>query len=380
MTLAINPPKRHLQNEENMKTRVYNFGAGPAMLPVEVMQQIQQEWLDYQGRGVSVIEISHRSVEFEDIIQRTKELFRELTGLPQNYKILFMHGGARMQFTAVPLNLAGRVSSRKALYCETGNFAKIAARDAAPFAAVKTIISGAEGGYRTIPELSPELIEPDAAYLHLTSNNTLYGTRWHKFPATGEVPLVADMTSELLSLRIDFSQFGLVFAGLQKNLGPSGMAMVIVREDLLDFAGAQVPVLLNYKQWAADNSLTNTTNTFAIYAIKLVLEWLKNQGGIDAIERLNEQKAALLYGLIDGSAFYSGVAHPDHRSTMNVTFRLPSEELEQRFVSEAEAAGLYALAGHRSVGGIRASIYNPMPLAGVETLVEFMRSFEGSQG
>jgi phosphoserine aminotransferase len=326
--------------------------------------------------GVSVIEISHRSTQFEDIIRRTQELFRELTGLPENYKILFMHGGARMQFAAVPLNLAGRVAGRKALYCETGNFAKIAARDAAPFAVVKTIISGAEGGYRAIPELAPELIEPDAAYVHVTSNNTLFGTRWHKFPATGEVPLVADMTSELLSRRIDFSQFGLVFAGLQKNLGPSGMAMVIVREDLLDFAGEQVPVLLNYKQCAADNSLTNTTNTFAIYAIKLVLEWLKQQGGIDAIEQQNQQKAALLYQLIDSSDFYRGVAHPDHRSTMNVTFRLPSEELEERFVAEAESVGLYALAGHRSVGGIRASIYNPMPLAGVEKLAEFMRAFE----
>jgi len=362
-----------------MKTQVYNFGAGPAMLPVEVMRKIQQEWLDFQGMGVSVIEISHRSTEFKDILLRTQDLFRELTGLPQNYKILFMHGGARMQFAAVPLNLAGRVASRKALYCETGNFAKIAARDAAPFAAVKTIISGAEGGYRTIPELPPELVEPDAAYVHVTSNNTLFGTRWHKFPATGGVPLVADMTSELLSRRIDFSQFGLVFAGLQKNLGPSGMAMVLVREDLLDFADAQVPVLLNYKQCAADNSLTNTTNTFAIYTIKLVLEWLKNQGGIDAIERLNAQKSALLYGVIDTSAFYSGVAHPDHRSTMNVTFRLPREEQEQRFVAEAEAAGLYALAGHRSVGGIRASIYNPMPLAGVEALVGFMRDFENRQ-
>lgn len=363
-----------------MKTRVYNFGAGPAMLPVEVMQKIQQEWLDYQGMGVSVIEISHRSAEFEDIIRRTQGLFRELTGLPENYKILFMHGGARMQFAAVPLNLAGRVASRKALYCETGNFAKIAAKDAAPFAAVKTIISGAEGGYCMIPELATDLIDSDAAYVHLTSNNTLFGTRWHRFPVTGGVPLVADMTSELLSRRIDFSQFGLVFAGLQKNLGPSGMSMVIVRDDLLGFAGAQVPVLLNYKQCAADNSLTNTTNTFAIYTIKLVLEWLMQQGGVDAIERVNEQKAARLYALIDDSGFYSGVAHPAHRSTMNVTFRLPSEELEQRFVAEAEAEGLYALAGHRSVGGIRASIYNPMPLAGVDALVSFMRDFECRQG
>ncbi|WP_020677413.1 3-phosphoserine/phosphohydroxythreonine transaminase [Geopsychrobacter electrodiphilus] len=363
-----------------MTQQVYNFGAGPAMLPLEVMQQIREEWLDYRGMGVSVIEISHRCEQFDEIITSTQKLFRELTGLPDNYRILFMHGGARMQFAAVPMNLAGRVTSRKALYCETGNFAKIAAKDAAPFAAVKTIISGADSGYTSIPALSSELIEQDAAYLHLTSNNTLYGTRWNNFPDGGDVPLIADMTSELLSRQIDFSKFGLVFAGLQKNLGPSGMAMVIVRDDLLEHAGPQVPILMNYQQCARDNSLTNTTNTFAIYAIRLVLEWQKKQGGIAAIEQRNLRKSALLYALLDESDFYTGVAHPDHRSTMNVTFRLPTEALEDRFVAQAEADGLYALAGHRSVGGIRASIYNPMPEAGVQKLVDFMRNFMRTQG
>lgn len=363
-----------------MARQVYNFGAGPAMLPVAVMQQIQQEFLDYRGMGVSVIEISHRCEEFEEILTSTQRLFRELTGLPDNYRILFMHGGARMQFAAVPMNLAGRVPSRKALYCETGNFARLAAQDAAPFAAVKTIINGADQGYSSIPDLPEELIEQDAAYLHITSNNTLYGTRWNRFPQTGGIPLVADMTSELLSRQIDFSQFGLIFAGLQKNLGPSGMTMVIVREDLLAFAGEQVPLLLNYKQCAKDNSLTNTTNTFAIYAIRLVLEWLKKQGGIPAIEKINKQKSDNLYRILDDSGFYRGVAHPEHRSTMNVTFRLPDEKLESRFVTEAETAGLYALAGHRSVGGIRASIYNPMPVAGVETLASFMEEFARKNG
>jgi phosphoserine aminotransferase len=363
-----------------MSQQVYNFGAGPAMLPTEVMQQIQHELLDYRGMGVSVIEISHRCAEFDEIITSAQQLFRELTGLPDNYRILFMHGGARMQFSAVPLNLAGRVASRKALYCETGNFAKVAAKDASAFAAVKTVINGADTGYDRIPQLPPELIEQDAAYLHITSNNTLFGTRWNQFPQTGDVPLVADMTSELLSRQIDFSQFGLIFAGLQKNLGPAGMAMVIVREDLLEHAGEQVPPLLNYKQCAKDNSLTNTTNTFAIYAIRLALEWLKKQGGIAAIEKSNTQKAQSLYRRLDRSDFYRGVAHPEHRSTMNVTFRLPNEELEQRFVSKAEAEGLYALAGHRSVGGIRASIYNPMPLAGVEALASFMEEFARLNG
>jgi len=363
-----------------MPQQVYNFGAGPAMLPTEVMQQIQEELLDYKGMGVSVIEISHRCAEFDEILSRVQQLFRELTGLPDNFRILFMHGGARMQFAAVPLNLAGRVASRKALYCETGNFAKVAAKDAAPFAAVKTIISSADTGYDRIPQLSSELIEQDAAYLHITSNNTLYGTRWNQFPQTGAVPLVADMTSELLSRQLDFSQFGLIFAGLQKNLGPAGMAMVIVREDLLEYAGDQVPPLLNYKQCAKDNSLTNTTNTFAIYVIRLALEWLKKQGGIAAIEARNEIKSDMLYKLIDSSDFYQGVAHREHRSTMNVTFRLPSEALEERFASEAEKNGLYALAGHRSVGGLRASIYNPMPLSGVEALVDFMKKFAANNG
>jgi len=361
-------------------SQVWNFGAGPAMLPQSVMERIREEWLDYHGMGVSVIEISHRSKEFGAILTEAQRLFRELTGLPDDYRILFIHGGARMQFAAVPLNLAGRVPSRRALYCETGNFARLAAQDAAPFAEVRTVLSGVETGYDRIPELGAGAMEQDAAYLHITSNNTLYGTRWNVFPETGAVPLVADMTSELLSRRIDFSRFGLVFAGLQKNLGPSGMAMVIVREDLLGHADEKTPLLLNYTQAAKDNSLTNTTNTFAIYAIKRVLEWLRDEGGIEAVETRNEAKAKILYDLLDGSGFYRGVACPAHRSTMNVTFRLPSGELEQRFVAEASDAGLYALAGHRSVGGIRASIYNPMPLDGVKALAGFMAEFERRNG
>ncbi len=359
-----------------MAEKVYNFGAGPAMLPEPVMRKIQQEWLDYQGMGVSIIEISHRSKEFGLVLEQTKALFRELSGLPDNYQILFIHGGARMQFSALPMNFAGRSESRKCLYIESGNFAKVAAKDAQELCQVKTIASSAATGYDRVPEVPLELIDQDAAYLHLTGNNTLYGTRWNRFPDGGKVPLVADMTSELLSREIDYNQFGVVYAGLQKNLGPSGMAMVIVRDDLLGCADKQTPILLNYTQAAKDDSLTNTTNTFAIYAIKLVLEWLKEQGGVSAIEKINEQKAARLYDVIDASDFYQAVAHPGHRSIMNVTFRLKSEELEKKFLAEAEASGLYALPGHRSVGGVRASIYNPMPMAGVEKLASFMRDFE----
>jgi len=360
--------------------KVYNFGAGPAMLPEPVMEQIRDEFLDYAGMGVSVIEISHRSKQFVAILEAAQALFRELTGLPENYRVLFMHGGARMQFSALPLNLAGRSASKKALYVESGNFAGLAIKDAGTFADVQVIASSAATGFDRIPELNPAAIDQEAAYLHITSNNTLYGTRWNTFPETGDVPLVADMTSEILSRVIDYAQFGVVFAGLQKNLGPSGMAAVVIRDDLLGQAAAQTPPLLNYTTCAKDNSLTNTTNTFAVYAIKLVLEWQQAQGGVAALEARNAEKAGVLYRALDESGFYRGVAQPQHRSQMNVTFRLPSEELERRFVAEAEAAGLYALAGHRNVGGIRASIYNPMPRAGVEILAQFMAEFERRNG
>ncbi|MCK4502301.1 MAG: 3-phosphoserine/phosphohydroxythreonine transaminase, partial [Desulfuromonadales bacterium] len=238
----------------------------------------------------------------------------------------------------------------------------------------------ADSNYSYIPRLTPDSIDQDAAYLHITSNNTIYGTRWNQFPETGSVPLIADMTSELLSRKIDYSKFGVVYAGLQKNLGPSGMAMVIVREDLLGYAAEQTPTLLNYTQGDKDNSLTNTTNTFAIYVIKLVLEWLKGLGGIAAIEPQNEAKAALLYQTIDNSDFYQGIAQEADRSIMNVSFKLPNEELAARFLQQAEAIGLYALKGHRNTGGVRASIYNPMPLAGVEKLTNFMAEFEQKNG
>ena len=363
-----------------MAKRVYNFGAGPAMLPEPVMQKIQREWLDYQGMGISIIEISHRSKEFLAVLEEAQSLFRELTGLPDNYRILFVHGGARMQFSALPLNLSGRVPSRKCLYVETGNFARLAAKEAAEFCDAETIASSADTDYDCIPELAPGLIDQNAAYLHITSNNTIYGTRWNQFPEAGKVPLLADMTSELLSRQIDYSKFGVIYAGLQKNLGPSGMAMVIIRDDLLGCAAKQTPLLLNYTQCNKDNSLTNTTNTFAVYVIKLMLEWLKDQGGVAAIEKLNEQKAARLYQVIDDSNIYHGIAHPEHRSIMNISFRLANENMNAKFLQEADAVGLYALKGHRNVGGIRASIYNPMPPAGVEKLASFMEEFERKNG
>lgn len=363
-----------------MTERVYNFGAGPAMLPEPVMRKIQEEWLDYQGMGVSLIEISHRAKEFTEVLNQALVLFRELAGVPDNYRILFMHGGARMQFSAIPMNLAGRVPGRKCLYAETGNFAKVAAQEAQRFGQVKTVVSSAVTDYDRIPELPVNLVDQDAAYLHITGNNTIYGTRWNQFPDGGQVPVIADMTSELLSRQIDYHQFGLVYAGLQKNLGPSGVAMVIIRDDLLGHADKTTPTLLDYTQCDKDNSLTNTANTFAIYVVKLVLEWLKAEGGVAAMEKVNEAKAARLYQVIDASDFYRGIALSQHRSIMNVPFVLADEQLTARFLDQALEEGLYALPGYRSVGGVRASIYNPMPMAGVEALAQFMEEFERCHG
>jgi phosphoserine aminotransferase len=363
-----------------MSQQVYNFGAGPAMLPVPVMEKIRDEFLDFQGMGISIIEISHRAKQFEKVLVETQERFRQLTNLPDNYKILFIHGGARMQFAALPLNLADRSPGKKCLYVESGNFAKLAHKDAKPFGDIKVIASSAATNYDRIPVLTSEMIDQDAAYLHVTGNNTLYGSRWQTFPETGAVPLVVDQTSEMLSRVIDYRKFGCVYAGLQKNLGPAGTAIVVIREDLLEYASPQTPTLLNYKVCAADNSLTNTANTFAIYVTGLVLEWLQQQGGVAAIEKVNEQKAKILYDLIDAGDYYRGVVLPEFRGTMNVSFNLATPELEEKFLKEAGAQGLYALKGHRNVGGIRASIYNAMPLAGVETLAAFMQEFAKKNG
>jgi len=361
-------------------SQVYNFGAGPAMLPVSVMERVRDEFLDFKSMGISIIEISHRAKQFEQVLLDTQARFRQLTNLPDNYKILFVHGGARMQFSALPMNLAGRSPSKKCLYVETGNFAKLANKDAKAFGDIRVIASSAETNYDYLPEITPEMIDQDAAYLHMTTNNTIYGSRYDRFPDTSAVPLIADQTSEILSRVIDYSKFGCIYAGLQKNLGPSGTAIVVIRDDLLGHASPETPVLLNYEQCAKDNSLTNTANTFAIYVTGLVLEWLQEQGGVGAIEKINEQKAKTLFDIIDAGDYYRGVIQPEFRGTMNVSFNLPSEDLEAKFLKEAGEQGLYALKGHRSVGGIRASIYNAMPLAGIEALAGFMKEFEIKNG
>ena len=360
--------------------RVFNFGAGPAMLPTAVMEKAQQEFLNFNGMGASVIEISHRSKEFDAIINQADELLMELANIPKNYKILYVHGGAQMQFSAIPMNLMSRLPCRKAAYIESGNFAKLANKEASRYGIVDIVGTSEATNYDRIPAFDSSELADDYSYFHITSNNTIYGTRFQQFPDMGNIPLVADMTSEFLSRSLNIEKFGVIFAGLQKNLGPPGLALVIIREDLLEHASPETPSLLNYKTYAEKHSLANTNNTFAIYMMKLVLEWLKEQGGVSALESQNEAKADLLYKLIDQSGFYQGTAQTEHRSTMNVTFNLANNDLVGDFVGQALDLGLYALKGHRNVGGIRASIYNAMPIAGCEALAEFMREFERRNG
>ncbi|MCB1664265.1 MAG: 3-phosphoserine/phosphohydroxythreonine transaminase [Pseudomonadales bacterium] len=360
--------------------RVFNFGAGPAMLPTSVMEKARDEFLDYKGLGAGLIEISHRSKEFDAVIDRTDALFRELSGLPDNYRILYVHGGAQMQFSAIPMNLIGLNPAHKAAYVETGNFASIARKEAQRYGKITVAATSESTNFDRIPAFDPATLDADTSYVHITGNNTIFGTRWNQFPDTGKIPLVADMTSELLSRKLDYNQFGAIFAGLQKNLGPAGLAVVLIREDLLGHALPYTPALLDYAVYDKSHSLQNTNNTFAIYMMCLVLEWLKEQGGVDVIEARNEQKAKLIYDAIDGSDFYIGSAQQADRSIMNVTFNLAKPELSDTFLSEANKQGLYALKGHRLVGGIRASIYNAMPVEGCEALVAFMKDFEKRNG
>jgi len=363
-----------------MKKPVYNFGAGPAKLPSPVIEQIQAEFLDFSQMGSSIIEISHRSKQFDDLLCETDELFAELVALPDNYKVLYVHGGASMKFSAIQMNLMQRKPAGKALYFETGNFARLSKEEAKKYGDIVTIASSADTNYDRIPEFNAADLDGDASYVYLTSNNTIFGTRWHEFPDTGDIPLVIDATSELLSRKMDYSKFGVIFAGAQKNLGPAGLAVVVIREDLLGHAMEQTPKLLNYDIYSQKHSLANTNNTFAIYVINRVLKWLKNEGGVAAIEKVNEAKANRLYTLLDESEFYKGHAQVAHRSIMNVTFNLPSAELLEMFLKQSSDEGLTALKGHRSIGGVRASIYNAMPMEGIVALIDFMVEFERRHG
>ncbi len=360
--------------------RIFNFSPGPAMLPDEVMLRAQQEFLNYAGMGASILEISHRSKEFVAVAEEAASLFRELVSLPDNYSVLFMHGGAKMQFSAVPMNLIGLKAAHRAAYVETGVFSAGAIKDAAPYGAIETVASGRADKFVRIPELDMARLPKEVSYLHITTNNTAYGTRWNKFPETGDVPLVGDATSEILSRVMDYSQFGLVYASFQKNLGPAGTALVAIRKELFGHALPFTPPLLNYAAVDKGQSLGNTPSTFNIYFAREVMRSIKQQGGVREIERRNDLKAQLLYDVLDQSKFYKPLVDKAHRSIMNVTFDLPSAELLDAFLKEAAREGLYALKGYREVGGVRASIYNGMPLEGAEALASFMKEFERRRG
>ncbi|MCL2843628.1 MAG: 3-phosphoserine/phosphohydroxythreonine transaminase [Oscillospiraceae bacterium] len=349
--------------------RVYNFSAGPAVLPEEVLQQAANEMLCYQDTGQSVMEMSHRSAEYEAIIRSAEDILREIMGVPANYKVLFLQGGASLQFSMVPLNLMG---GKTADYVVTGEFANKAAKEATKFGHVNRVASSEDQNFSYIPSFE---VDKDAAYLHITTNNTIYGTRWTDIPDVS-VPLVADMSSDILSRVYDVEKFGLIYAGAQKNLGAAGVTVVIIREDLIGHAPPDIPAMLDYAVHAKAGSLYNTPSTYAVYIVKLVCEWIRAQGGVTAIQTRNEAKAKLLYDYLDQSSMFNGTATPKDRSIMNVTFVTQSKELDAKFTSEAAKHGFINLKGHRAVGGMRASIYNAMPYSGVEELVQFMRRFE----
>jgi phosphoserine aminotransferase len=361
--------------------RIFNFAAGPAVLPVPVLEQIQRDLLALPGVGMSVLEISHRSTTFEAMLAQTEADIRTVGGVPANYHVLFVQGGASQQFSMVPMNLLP--DNGTADYIDTGSWAVKAIQEARKVGAVHIAATTGGDHYTRIPRDEELVLTRGAAYVHMTSNNTIEGTEWARLPAVGDVPLVSDTSSDMFSRPVDVGRHALIYAGAQKNLGPAGVAVIIMRNDLVERAAARkatLPTMMNYATFAENRSLYNTPPVFAVYAVGLVMKWLIGQGGLAAIAEVNERKAATLYAEIDRTGFYRGTAAPDSRSRMNVTFRLATAELERRFIDESTAAGLDGLQGHRAVGGMRASLYNAFPEAGVDALVAFMREFERRRG
>ena len=354
--------------------RVYNFSAGPSMLPLEVLEKAASEMTNYGEAGMSVMEMSHRSKEFDNIIKEAEALFRELMNVPDNYKVLFLQGGGTTQFSMVALNLLR--NSKTADYIVTGQWAKKAMQEAKKFGDIRVVATSEPDVYTYIPKVKREDFREDADYVYICMNNTIYGTRYPYIPDTGDIPLVADMSSNILSQEYDISKFGLIFAGAQKNIGPAGLVVAAIREDLIGFAPENCPVLLDYKTQAEKDSLYNTPPTYSIYFAKLVFEWVKAKGGVKALQEINERKAAKLYDAIDKSELFKCPVNKEDRSLMNVVFVTGDEALDKEFVAEAKAAGLVNLGGHRTVGGMRASIYNAMPEEGVDALIAFMEKFE----
>jgi phosphoserine aminotransferase len=358
--------------------RIFNFSAGPAVLPLEVLEEARENLLSMPGVGMSILEISHRSKPFDEIIQGAEADLRTLADIPDEYTVLFLQGGASLQFSMVPMNILSPGGS--ADYIVTGSWSQKAVKEAKRVGAVKIAASTEGDKFNRVPAQAELTLDPAAAYVHYTTNNTIFGTEFHYVPETGGVPLVADTSSDMCSGPLDVSKFALIYAGAQKNLAPAGVTLVIIREDMLQRAPSSIPTMLQYPIHAESKSLYNTPPVFTIYVMRLVLAWLKKQGGLAAIEKVNARKADTLYAEIDRTGFYRAHAQPGSRSRMNVTFRLHTEDLEKQFAKEATAAGLDGLKGHRSVGGMRASIYNAFPEAGVDALVSFMREFEKRNG
>ena len=354
--------------------RAYNFSAGPSMLPIEVIEDVAKNLANYNGCGESVMEMSHRSAEFKKILKDAEDNLREIMNIPDNYKVIFVQGGGTLQFSMVPLNLMN--GSRKADYIVGGSWAKKAAKEATKFGDVKVVASSEDDTFTYIPKVTKDQIRPDADYVHITYNNTIYGTHYNELPDFGDKVLVADMSSCILSEEIDVSKFGLIYAGAQKNIAPAGVTLVIVREDLLGNAPANIPVYLDYKIHADNDRAYNTPPCFAIYVAGEVFKKIKNEGGIAPLHEKNVKKANKLYDFIDNSKLYNCPVAVEDRSLMNVVFVTGDESLDKKFVAEAKEAGLHNLGGHRSIGGMRASIYNAMPEAGVDALIEFMKKFE----
>jgi len=355
--------------------RVYNFSAGPSVLPEAVLTKAANEMLDYQGSGQSVMEMSHRSKVYDAIIKECEALLREVMNIPDNYKVLFLQGGASSQFAMIPLNLMNK--SGKADFVITGQWAKKAYQEASRYGECKAVASSADKTFSYIPELDENEFTKDADYFHICYNNTIYGTRFTDLPNTGDVPLVADMSSCILSEPVDVTKFGMIYAGAQKNMAPAGLTVVIIREDLIGNARDITPTMFNYQIHADNGSMYNTPPTYAIYVCKLVLEWIKNEvGGLEKMAEINNRKAAAFYNFLDSSKMFNATVNGKDRSLMNIPFVTGDEELDKKFVKEAEAAGFVNLKGHRSVGGMRASIYNAMPEEGVTKLIDFMKKFE----
>lgn len=354
--------------------RVFNFSAGPSMLPLEVLTRAASEMTNYGGSGMSVMEMSHRSKAFQKIFDDTQSKFRALMGIPSNYKLLFLQGGASTQFSAVPLNLIGKTG--KADYAVTGNFSNLSYKEAQRYGDIHLAASSEDQNHTYIPPQKQLSLSPDASYFYYCSNNTIYGTEWQYVPETGDVPIVCDMSSNILSREVDVSKYGLIFAGAQKNLAPSGLTVVIIREDLAGSELPYTPTMLNYKTMIDNDSMYNTPPCWCIYVLGLVCDWLEGQGGVSGIAKLNAKKAQILYETVDQSKLFTCPTQPGSRSNMNVVFRSESNELDDKFVKAAAEANLTTLKGHRKVGGMRASIYNAMPLEGVEKLCDFIRTFD----